>query len=385
MKIRQILFQLYFVFLTALSCLAQPPSQPAPGAVRDSMGVVYDSFKGLQKYLYNRDRFLDPANEEEIGKLINGLRSGIHRVELTENKYRDDPGFESTLKVLNEMLNDARNRFFEGKKGYALWRLKTSANYCVSCHTRHEINVEFYDPDTPAALNSYERGEFFLASRQFEKAKQAFLHAVLEPELNHLKMDALRKWLVVHVRVHPDPQAAIAQLNKLRPRAQFTRYEEEEIIGWLESLRRWQNEGQLRVPPLAKAENLIRQGLGMNDPLVRKKGTVELLRATSMLHELLEARGEKNKRRGHALYLLGLAYSELPFFFVNELPELFLEQCIREYPGTDDAKRAFNLYREVVTLGFTGSGGTRIPDDVLLNIRELNDLAYGVPQLKEKV
>src|SRR5690606_20445639 len=120
----------------------------------------YQSFKGLQKYMYNRERFLDPVNEKEIGTLINGLRNGIHRVGLTDSKYREDPGFESTLKVLNEMLADARNRFFEGKKGYALWRLKTSTNYCVSCHTRHEVKVEFSDSDAALeSLNVYEQGE----------------------------------------------------------------------------------------------------------------------------------------------------------------------------------------------------------------------------------
>jgi hypothetical protein len=311
----------------------------------------------------------------------------VHRAGLTDEKVKNDPGFSSTLRILNDMLNDARNRFSEGKKGYALWRLKTSANYCVSCHTRHEVKVDFSPANVKLdALNKYELGEFLLATRQFEKARNAFIDAVLDPDLSMVRMEALRKWLIIYVRVDPNPQAAITQINKLRPRAKFTRYEEDEIVGWLESLRRWQNEGQLRVPPIAKAENLIRQGLGMNDPIARKKGMVELLRATSLLHRMLEERTpEALARRGYVLYLLGLSYSELPFFFVNELPELFLEQAIRDYPGGDVAKNAFGLYKEIVTLGYTGSGGVQVPDDVLLTIKELHDLAYGVPQVKGKV
>lgn len=387
------------IYLLA-SCLflaAVAGAEPLPGTamplpasdpnVKSSMSVVYQSFKGLQKFLYSRDRFVDPANEKEIGDLMNGLRQGVHSVDASNAKYKEEPGFATTLRVLNEMLTDSRNRFMEGKKGYALWRLKTSANYCVSCHTRHEVKLDFSDSGLALdTLNSYEQGEFYLASRQFEKAKNSFLAAVLDQDLGYVRMDALRKWLLVYVRVYPDPQAAITQLNKLRPRAKFTRYEEDEIVSWLESLRRWQNEGELRVPVIAKAENLIRQGLGMNDPLLGKKGTVELLRATSYLHQILETKTpEATAQRGHALYLLGLAYSELPFFFVNELPELFLEQSIREYPGTDDAKNAFGLYQEIVTLGYTGSGGTRVPDDVQINFRELHDLAYGTPQLHGKV
>lgn len=357
--------------------------QDLTAAPKDNMALVYEAFKHLQKFMYNRDTFLDPANAQEISTQINGLKGGVHRFGMSDNKFKNDPGFASTLKILNQMLDDARLRFNEGKKGYALWRLKTSANYCVACHTRHEVSIDFADADIDLSkLNKYEQGEFYLASRQFEKAKNAYIAAVLDPTLPFVRMDALRKWLIIYVRVYPDPQAAIAQINKLRPRAKFTRYEEDEIIGWLESLRRWQNEGELRVPLLAKAENLLRQGLGMNDPLTRKKGTVEILRATSLLHRLLEDQSaEARAQRAHALYLLGLAYSELPFFFVNELPELFLEQLIREYPGSDEAKRAFGLYRELMTLGYTGSGGTRVPEDAQAALRELHDLAYGVPQV----
>jgi hypothetical protein len=111
-----------------------------------------------------------------------------------------------------------------------------------------------------------------------------------------------------------------------------------------------------------------------------------LLRATGILHRLLEEPSALSKgERGHALYLLGLSYSELPFFFINELPELFLEQSVREVPGTQTAQKAFRRYREVVTLAFTGSGGTRIPDEVLLKLKELHEVAYGTVQLESKV
>lgn len=375
------------ISLLVLLGVARAEAPNSPAQIKAEMSTVYRSFKGLQKYLYARDRFLAAENEQEISTLIDGLRFGIHRAEMADTSRALEPGFVSTLKVLNEMLDDSRNRFFEGKKGYALWRLKTSANYCVSCHTRYEVAVDFADTDVKLDdLNGFERGEFLLASRQFAKAKEAFIQAVFDPELAHLKMDSLRKWLIVYTRVHPDPQAAIQQLNHLRPKVRFTRYEEEEIVGWLESLRRWQNEGETKVPLLAKAENLTRQALSMNDPLLGKKGTVELLRASALLHRLLEGAEKKNDgERARILYLLGLIYHELPFFFVNELPELFLEQCIRDYPKSKEAQKAYSLYRDIAVIGFTGSGGTRLPDDVQLQLKELHDLAYGVPQVKSGI
>ena len=79
---------------------------------------------------------------------------------------------------------------------------------------------------------------------------------------------------------------------------------------------------------------------------------------------------------------MGVAYTKLPQFFVDDLPGLFLEQCIREFPNTEDARRAFKLYREVTILEYTGSSGTRVPDDVKLHLDELQALAYGVASFK---
>ena len=67
------------------------------------------------------------------------------------------------------------------------------------------------------------------------------------------------------------------------------------------------------------------------------------------------------------------------------MPELFLEECIRENPDTELAKKSYRLYERMIALGFTGSGGTRIPSDVELSLKELHDLAYGVKRLRAGV
>jgi len=357
-------------------------------AVRPAMHEAYAAFRDLQKFIVSRQRFQDPANAAEISALMGTLKNSFHKVEGTPTKLSSEPGFASTLKVLNEMLGDAKQRFDEGKSGYALWRLKSASSHCVSCHTRHEVPMEFSDDSVRLGLLSpIERGEFFLATRQFQRAKETFKQAVLDPEGEPIRMSALRNWLLVFTRVQPNPNAALTELTHMLAKTTMRSYDREEIQSWIVSLRRWKGEGKkFDIPVLKRAENLIRQAVGGGDPISARIGTVELLRATAMLHTLLEGNevlGEGD--RGYALYLLGLCYSELPSFFVVELPEMFLEQSVREVPSSETAQKAFAKYREVVTLGFTGSGGTRIPDDVLLKFKELHDIAYGTPALKERV
>jgi hypothetical protein len=352
------------------------------------MHVAYAAFRDLQKFMVSRQRFQDPENTKEISALMGTLKDSFHKVEGTPIAISSEPGFASTLTALNDMLSDAKQRFDEGKSGYALWRLKSAASHCVSCHTRHEVPLEFSDESVKLdELGTVERGEFFLATRQFQRAKDAFRTAVLDPQGEAQRMDALRNWLLVFTRVKPNPDEALTELTRMLSKTSMRSYDREEIQSWIVSLRRWKSESTaIDIPALQRAENLIRQAVGGADPLSARIGTVELLRATALLHTLLEGKSTiTTGERGYALYLLGLAYSELPFFFVVELPEMFLEQSVREVPASETAKKAFMKYREVVTLGFTGSGGTRIPDDVLLKFKELHDIAFGTPALKARV
>jgi hypothetical protein len=347
--------------------------------VRTNMATVARAFQDLQPYLVSREKFESPENEKAIAALLETLSAGFHRIESAPPRFRQEPGFAGTLTLLNDLLADSRNRFDEGSKGYVLWRLRNSVDYCVTCHTRYEVKVDFLAPEPePAALNSYQRAEFLLATRQFEAAAAAFLRAVHSPPNGHLRIDALRRWLLIYTRVHPEPQKALRELTGLRKEMSFSKPEDEEIQGWLESLRRWSNESRrIEVTPIRRAEHLIQQALALKEPLVGRNGTVELFRATAILHQLLEdGRPEAAAQRARALRLLGVAYSEIPFLFVSDLPELFLEECIREFAGSEDARKAFQLYQHLVTLEYTGSGGTGLPTDVEATLRELYGLAY---------
>jgi hypothetical protein len=92
---------------------------------------------------------------------------------------------------------------------------------------------------------------------------------------------------------------------------------------------------------------------------------VEARRATG------ETQGEE---LAEAYYLLGLAESHLARdTWASETPS-YLEAAIRLAPQGRYAARAYALLEEEIVLGYTGSGGTRIPDDVEARLRELRDL-----------
>lgn len=378
--------KILLLLISAIALLLVSITIQAENNLKATMLSVYNSFKELQPYLIDNEKFSATANNDAIRDLLQSLKTNFHGINSFDNRYSAQPGFASNLALVNETLDDVWKSFNDNRKEYSLWRLKAVNNSCVTCHTTYNVHLSFSDSvENLKNLDSFKKGEFYLASRQFVQAKDAFLAAAQDPKLKHLRLEALRKWLIIYTRVTPDPRQAIAELNAISAREKLSSYESQEVAEWIESLKRWTTEGPDRVDDLAKAENLVRQGLLSNDPIYTKIGTVELLRASSLLHKVLEQKDLEKSKRSRALYLLGLSYSKLPQFYINEMPEFFLEACIREYSGTNDAIKSYQLYKEIVTIGYTGSGGVRLPSDVIAKLQELNDIAYGRVQFRGRV
>jgi hypothetical protein len=368
--------------LSSSVALAEAP--PAPRKVQNEMGKVYDGFLRLYRYLADEEQFSRPENEKAILEAVRTLRQSFHSSTLSETNLRKEPGFESTLHAMRGMLEDAEKRVVEGKKPYALWRLRTTTEYCISCHTRHDVQFDFDGKlDALKFSNDFEKAELFLATRQFEKASDMFLSIVHAKTDNYHRMDALRRWLVIAVRVKPNPKASIRALEAIEKEARFDLTEKEEIAEWLASFHRWAKEAHTTLPAFEQAKNLIQTALSQEAPFYAQHGTVELLRATALLHAELERvsltdvhREGNDQQQAEVLYLLGLSYSELPLFFLDDLGQTFLESCIREYPNSEVAQKSYRLYKKLTLWSFTGSGGSRVPQDVHRHLEELKELAY---------
>ncbi len=352
-------------------------ASPVETAIKKSMTNAMKAFEELLPFINDNKAFLDEGNEEKIQAEIASLLEQFHRVESVKEAFGNEPGFAVTVRMLNEMLVDAERRFKEGKKSYAQWRLKTVSFHCVSCHVRHEEAPQSSVTAKWAGdVNALERGQFYLAIRQYEDALKNLEKAALDPELGMEKIDALRSLLVLFVRVQPNPQEAIREYSKIRAKGKLSEAEDAAVKNWLESFRKWQQEKPDEAKNLQKAEALLAQGLSKRSDAEEDTGAVELLRATAMMHSLLEGPPAPSAaERAKGLLLLGKAYFEMPRIFVDELPEKFLETCIREYPGTAEAKEAFTLYESIITAGYTGSSGMHIPKDVSRELSELRELS----------
>ena len=112
-------------------------------------------------------------------------------------------------------------------------------------------------------------------------------------------------------------------------------------------------------------------------PLDRSADVI-YLRASAALHHLLQVAPE-GRHAGEAFLLAGLCYEVLKPLNLEELHEIYYEACIKKVPHSATAELCYHRYEESIYMGFTGSGGTDIPQDVKEKLGKLENLAHTSP------
>jgi hypothetical protein len=337
---------------------------------------------------------------------VGRLKNTFHQ---EEKGSEVDPGFDVSVAITKDTLDASYRALKKNDRAYALSRLRFVAQECIGCHTRFEApDILEALPNGIQGLPDLQQGELFLASRQFSKAEEALKQAFYHGK-KFERLDAVRKLLILYTRVkpnleiasatfnemgkrgdekssnknlargiltliHPDPRVGLLSLQRIRQEQSLIEYEREQIDEWIAGLERWAKEKKQQVSLVTEAKRLINEAeTRRTSEFSEKNSAVELLRATALLHKAVKDRVQD---RAEVLYLLGRAYSHLPLFFDDQYSPFYLERCIREAPGTIEARKAFKLYRNQLTLGYTGSSGTHLPKAEVEKLTRLHELAY---------
>lgn len=351
----------------------------AEESVRGDMDSLLEAFKEIQPYLVAQERFADPENREEVTELLQTLRSKFHKLENIPSHFQTLPGFRENTRAVAEMLDDSSRRFTEGRTAYAWWRIRKLPSECFGCHATYKVTNHYSNYSAiDRSLDPLNRGRFLLATRQFKEAEVAFREVLKSSDYRFNYDEVLRSLLLVTIRIDRDPNKGVAMFKEILATTDLPDEDLHEVKRWIVQLTEWSKEGtKPRRDPLIYGEKLIQ--IGSTSSPTQAPNDVSLLRGTALIHEQLEAGTVKAAERAHALYLLGFAYLQLPLFFAEDWAEIYLERCINEFPGSEDAKRAYRAYRDHILDDYTGTAGTTLPDDIKLHLEGLRAKAYGEP------
>lgn len=344
--------------------------------VQFEMKSLYAPLKTLVPFLADQGKFLDKANRSAIASSLEELRTKFHTVEVIPSRYKRMPGFSFAVTQVRDILDDATSRFNEQKAGYAWWRARVLPSACFGCHATYNVKSVFHpDEIIDAQLPLMERARFFLATRQYPEAEKALLEVLKDPLQRINYGEAIRSLLTIEVRAYDNTAQAITKLREALRTTTLAEEDTAEVNKWIGTLSELTNKPRTPQELIIDGEKMISAGLPHK--VGASYDTVLLLLGSELLQKGLASPEVDVHHRRLGLYLLGSAYSHLPLYFAESWSYLYLEQCIREFPASKEAKQAFAVYKDSLTEEFSGSSGTNFPEEVSLKLEELRKLAFG--------
>jgi cytochrome c553 len=358
---------------------------PPPQAWAGKMQELSQTLSELMPLIVSKSKFNNEKNYEKIETQTRKLRTLSHSLKMGE-KPGADPGLNVMTGLFDEDISRALASLGSGNREYARQVLRDTTSYCVQCHTQTSNGPEFPHLNLSLntnELNALEQAEFFAATRQFDKSLEAFEKALSDEKL--AKADpfeweqSARSALAITVRVKKDPKQTSELLSKLEKLKSLPPASKEAITAWKKTVQEWSKDKRpapkTREEALTRAETLIKAAQKRQEFPLDHSQDISFFRASSLIHDLLLEKERPKEFSARAYYWAGVATEATRDMSFWTLHEAYYEQCIRMLPHTKQAEQCFAKLKDSVTLGYSGSGGVKIPPEISQRLETFRVLA----------
>lgn len=374
---------------SAANVVESSPANTGSAAVNQDFAAQMQALKKslveVLPLVLDPKQFNQEKNQKTIQEKVHKMRELSKNVKHLAVKDQKDPSIDFIAQAFTDDLARVEDSLIMGKKEFARYNLLNVTAYCIECHTRTSTGPSFSSNDfeqTLKRLNGLERGEFLLATRQFDAALKEFSQIIderLEQKSDFFILDkAVRQSLAITVKYLKDPKKSLLITDKLSKSANTPYYLKQNALGWENAIKDWMKEKPAKdnsVKAILKRCQQWEQS-AQQDQMTNldHTGQIYYLRALSDLHLILPT-NLTGDELGEALYLTGVGYDSMRDFSMWNLHEDYYESCIRKVPHSTWSEKCYKRFEESAYFGFTGSSGIRIPDDVANRLAELKTLA----------
>ncbi|MEW5854038.1 MAG: hypothetical protein AB2A00_35010 [Myxococcota bacterium] len=305
-------------------------------------------------------RFNAPGNRERVLHDVETLANLAHDLE-RKDKPQADPAMDWLLQSLRSDAREAQSALREGHTAYARAALLNVAEGCISCHSRNDEGVMFpsltHVTNDPT-LTPLEHATLLAATRRFQDALARY-RVVLARGLG---LRETVEWqqtsgtaLALAVRSLRSPELALELTDAIQANPSAPSVMHELATAWRGDLFQWSNE-----PPVAgavdhastlldRAESLLeRARVAEQRGPVPGVAWVQLLRSSTLLHDVINATPQDTRMQQEAFHLLGQAYELLGVADTRLLHPRYYEACVKVRPATGTAREC--LVRHVAAL-----------------------------------
>ncbi len=376
------------ILLSSVSFAKNEVKAVGDGEWRGQMQSMLLDVLELIPFVYSESENLDKKSQKSVEKAMRSLDKSSENLKQHTQRFvkahtgKIDPSYTFIADSFELDLSQALNAFEKEKAINEKSRahLKSAIAKCMLCHTQSaqgpELKLEQFKNQF-AKLKPIDRFYAMAATRQFDGAMDEFkklVTSVKKPSSGVNSMDrAARAAIAILVRVKKDPVEAEALLSQMEKSSAFSSVISSDFGAWKKSVQSWKSE---KVKELKKDKEFYdeAQRLFQKKTEDGDRPEIDLLRASSLLHDLLISFPESTLRSNTYL-LLAEIYDSLPGFSIWDLANEYLGACIVEYPHSKIGEKCFSKYEELTVFGYTGSAGTQIPASVQQHLSRMRELA----------
>lgn len=356
-------------------------------STKQAMNEIFTAFVELLPYASSEMKFNDPKAEEFIKqrllKLKNAFKNAKH---LSKIKT---PGFQPSFEVINEHLAETYETFSTQNKMFARNRLKATTKLCISCHSQLPNGLG----NTFGALkgvtrdqfsNDYEYGDFLFLVRDYTSATRYFrkeidsrisknkemrkIHKGTElTYIDYTIEESLDRLLAINTKVFYQPKKAIAVLSEYEKNQEIPKPLRKEVGDWIKDLKSWE---KMKFKGALSSDEEVSSFIKKHLENVDNPNHVDLLIAAGWLSKFIN-QNPKSPKVPEILYYLGRIDYFLEHSYFYSLSDIYLKNCVKNYPESKFARKCYEQYKDNLELGFTGTSGTDIPKDELEKLKKL--------------
>lgn len=372
-------FILASFFFTSLFVWAKPTT------TKDVMHKLKENLDVLRKYMAP-DKFVAKENSEIIEKTLHEI-TGYAKLAKHDPRMNDF-GFRFSRKVLEEHIAETERVFRIGNKSYARWMLGSTLAVCASCHTQLPTASRSLFPleEAQTFSSSFEQAEYLFSTRAFDQSIPLFDKVISGFPDNKASTEQLEKSLKRKVayfaRVTRDPKGGQVSLEESLKNKKIPGYVQRNVNAWIAVFREWTKKPTIDPQRATDKEftSYIEKELkpqfwdkmiDADDPRV-----VSYLKASGLLYEYLYHH-PMSEAKPQLLYWLSICDRRINQDFFFSLADLYLRECITQFPSHPVAKKCYGEYEEATIVSYSGSSGTHLPDDVRVELTKLKNLVEG--------
>jgi len=371
------------VFLCAgLSAPAKAQGDPVQPSTREAMGEIFASVQTLLLLSLEDGALADPANTSALNRALARLEE--YSSELAQHgQGKSEASFTFFSRSLADDARALGEHFSSGPPAESRRLLYQLIESCIGCHSRlpskedSTLSVRLTRDPRVAKLPPEERARLQVATRQYDSALLTYEAILASPDFTPQDMELLGildDYLELCLHVRGGSQRARSALQTLSKRSdvppalQGDLREREEALAALGKIE--------AAADLARARALVLEGEAIARDRPERSGIVQYLVASAILHRIVADPSRTSRELAEAYYLLAVVSSRVGRVYWPSPEELYLASAIELAPGSDTAREAYRLLEELVTFGYTGSAGTRIPPELRAKLEALRRLAY---------